>query len=276
MFNLNSVRFCEHAKMKKIYILYSIIAVFLSACGSKKNLVYFSDLLDSTALQRAILPVAAPKIQAGDILSIQVSSLSPESNILFNSGVLPQTQQSTNNATTNVGSVATGSGYQVDSNGDISFPVIGKIRLAGLNKEEAQQKLIEELNHYVKEPIVNIRYLNFKITVLGEVNRPATYTVDKDRVNVLEALGLAGDITLYGLRENVLVIREQSGQRTMIRLNLKESEVFDSPYFYLQQNDIVYVQPSNLKDPKGDRTFRIITTVASVATAITVILWRLF
>src|SRR5690606_8549844 len=129
-----------------------------------------------------------------------------------------------------------------------NFPVIGKINLVGLTLTEAHTRMASELNKYVKEPIVNLRYLNFKITVIGEVNRPSTFTVDNDKVNVMEALGMAGDMTAYGQRENVLIIREVDGRRNMARLDLNSSAAFNSPYFYLQQNDIVYVEPSIIKE----------------------------
>src|SRR5690606_22386711 len=125
--------------------------------------------------------------------------------------------------------------------------------LTGLTLTQAHNRMAEELNKYVKEPIVNVRYLNFKVTVIGEVNEPSTIAVDNDKINVLEALGMAGDMTAYGKRENVLVIREDQGRRHMARLDLNSRAAFESPYFYLQQNDIVYVEPDIMKERNVSR-----------------------
>jgi polysaccharide export outer membrane protein len=182
-----------------------------------------------------------PTIQPDDILSITVSSLNPESNVLFNNLVLPTTANSAMAIAANKGS----EGYLVDKSGFVNFPVIGKIMLAGLSKEQATEKMTNEIKQHVKNPIVNIRFINFKITVIGEVRQPSTFTIATEKINILEALGLAGDMTAYGMRENVLIIREQQGVRKSARVNLNDKEVLNSPYFYLQQNDIVYVEPES-------------------------------
>ncbi|MEJ1236943.1 polysaccharide biosynthesis/export family protein [Chryseolinea sp. T2] len=182
---------------------------------------------------------ASPKIQPDDILAITVSSLSAESNVIYNNVLLP--------ANGNVGTLAEkiNEGYLVDKNGFINFPVIGKVALAGLTKEEAIEKMTDLIKTQVKNPIVNVRFINFKVTVIGEVTKPATFVVETEKINVLEALGLAGDMTEFGRRENVLIIREKDGIRTSARLNLNNKAVLTSPFYYLQQNDIVYVEPDN-------------------------------
>jgi polysaccharide export outer membrane protein len=217
------------------------LLVVFSSC-TKRNLVYFSDLPQGTDFKTPVKNYSAPKIQADDILSITVSSLNPESNVLFNNILLP-TASSFANAQVVANKID--EGYLVDKNGSINFPVIGKINLAGLSKEEATEKMAGLIKEHVKNPIVNIRFLNFKVTVIGEVTKPATFTVPTEKINVLEALGLAGDMTTYGRRENVLIIREKDGVRSTARINLNNKEVLTSPYFYLQQNDIVYVEPDN-------------------------------
>lgn len=219
-------------------LIYFTVLVLLSSC-SKRNLVYFSDLPSSSDFNTPVKNYVAPKIQADDILSVSVSSLNPESNVLFNNVLLP----STGNTTVIADKI--NEGYLVDKNGSINFPVIGKIPLAGLTKEQATEKMTDLIKAHVKNPIVNIRFLNFKVTVIGEVNKPATFTVPTEKINILEALGLAGDMTAFGKRENVLIIREKDGVRTTSRINLNNKEVLNSPYFYLQQNDIVYVEPEN-------------------------------
>jgi len=215
--------------------------IVFSSCA-KRNLVYFSDLPQGTDFKTPVRNYYAPKIQADDILSISVSSLNPESNVLFNNILLP-TASSYANAQVVANKID--EGYLVDKNGSINFPVIGKINLSGLTKEEATEKMTGLIKDHVKNPIVNIRFLNFKVTVIGEVTKPATFTVPTEKVNVLEALGLAGDMTEFGRRENVLIIREKDGVRSTARINLNNKDVLSSPYFYLQQNDIVYVEPDN-------------------------------
>jgi len=134
--------------------------------------------------------------------------------------------------------------YIVDSDGNIDFPVLGKIKIAGLNRDQAKKKLVDELTDYIKKPIVNITTVNYKITVLGEVARPGTYTATNERITLIEALGMAGDLTIYGERENVLVIHDYDGKKTYTRVNLKSQELFESPVYYLAQNDVVYVEPN--------------------------------
>lgn len=210
-----------------------------TAC-SKRNLVYFSDLQNSSKNETPIQNYIQPKIQPDDLLSISVSSLNAESNMLFNNVILPPT-----NSTSGIIASKVNEGYLVDKSGAINFPVIGKVTLAGLTKEEATEKMINEIKTHVKNPIVNIRFLNFKVTVIGEVNTPSTFEINSEKINVLEALGLAGDMTQFGNRDNVLIIREKDGVRTTARINLNNKEVLNSPYFYLQQNDIIYVEPAN-------------------------------
>ncbi|WP_243409661.1 polysaccharide biosynthesis/export family protein [Pontibacter virosus] len=180
-------------------------------------------------------------IQPNDMLDISITSLSPESNVLFNSGVIQVGGGASSSSTGKT------SGYLVDRNGYVLIPVIGKVRIAGLTKQEAINDLALRLGKYARDPIVDIKFMNFKITVIGEVNTPSTFNVTSDRINVLEALGLAGDMTPYGKRENVLIIREQSGERITTRIDLNKKEVLNSPFFYLQQNDIVYVEPDKVK-----------------------------
>ena len=211
----------------------------ISSC-TQRNLVYFSDLPTSTSNETPVKNYIQPKIQPDDLLSITVSSLNPESNLLFNNVILPPTANSGGIVASRVNE-----GYLVDKNGSINFPVIGKIMLAGLTREQANEKMINEIKVHVKNPIVNVRFLNFKVTVIGEVNTPSTFTLDTDKINVLEAIGLAGDMTEFGRRENVLIIREKNGVRTTARVNLNNKEVLNSPFFYIQQNDIIYVEPDN-------------------------------
>jgi polysaccharide export outer membrane protein len=249
--------------------------LFVTGCAEQRNLVYFSDVQQNEAFQMAIVNAHEPKIQSGDILSITVSSLDPTSNAMFNTGSMVSStggQPNITGGSTNIGK----EGYLVGNDGTINFPVIGKVSLAGLTLTEAHEQMRAELNKYVKEPIVNIRFLNFKITVIGEVNRPASFTVDNDKVNVIEALGMAGDMTAYGQRENVLIIREVEGTRNLARLNLNSSDAFNSPYFYLQQNDVVYVEPSVIKEKQASRNPNTLPVILAIVSITTLIVSRLF
>lgn len=206
-------------------------------------MVYFSDIEKEAAYSTNITSTLETKIQSGDLLRITVSSLNPESNLLFNAGVI-NTQTDIRQATN---LVSLNQGYLVDKEGSINFPVLGKVVLAGKTKEEAVQEMSRLMIEYVKEPIVNVSFLNFKVTVIGEVARPGTFTLDNDRITLLEALGLAGDMTQYGKRENVLIIRDEGGERKAIRLNLNNKEILNSPYYTLHQNDVIYVEPDKMK-----------------------------
>lgn len=253
------------------YCYLLLLVVILGSCTPKRNLVYFNDVNDSTAFQQTIVRTHEPKIQKGDILSITVSSLDPNSNAMFNTGAIVQGSNSQissiSGSSTNLGK----EGYLVGNDGMINFPVIGKINLTGLTLTEAHTRMREELVKYIKDPIVNLRYLNFKVTVIGEVKLPSSFTVENDRINVLEALGKAGDMTEFGRRENVLVIRETDGVRYMERLDLSKSSTFSSPYFYLQQNDIVYVEPDTMKEKMVSRNPNSISILLGALSLATII-----
>jgi polysaccharide export outer membrane protein len=139
-------------------------------------------------------------------------------------------------------------GYIVDNEGNINFPNLGKVHLGGLTKNDAIDSLQKQISTFVSDAVtVNIRFLNYRITVLGEVNRPGTYTVENEKITLLEALGLAGDLTIYGKRNNVLIYREEGGKLLFHRVDLTSSKVFESDYFFLQQNDLIYVQPNKAR-----------------------------
>jgi polysaccharide biosynthesis/export protein len=210
---------------QRLIILMACVFTFAS-CEPQRNLVYFSEGRTNPGVASSI-PMEV-KIQPDDVLRVSVNTLSPESNLLFNPTV---------NET----------GYKVDKSGNISLPVLGSIKVDGLTLEQAQSKISAEVQKYAKSPNVNVQFLNFKITVIGEVNRPNSFSITNDKVNLLEALGLAGDMTVYGKRENVLVIRQNGNERSMARVNMNNRDVINSPFFNLKQNDIVYVEPDRAK-----------------------------
>jgi polysaccharide biosynthesis/export protein len=215
------------------YICFFLL-LLLTSCNTSRNLVYFDDLRETqTQIQNDI----ATRIVPNDLISINVSTLDPESNVLFNTGMLLP-----NNA---IAAEKGKEGFLVTRDGFINFPVIGKIQLGGLTIEEATEKMTLLLSKHVKRPVVNVRLLNFRITVIGEVNNPSTFIVPTGTVTILEALGLAGGMTTFGKPDNLLLIRQSNGIRTTVRLNLDKKEILNSPYFYLQQNDVLYIEPHN-------------------------------
>src|SRR5690606_544090 len=204
-----------------------LLMLLISSCSVKK-IVYFNDLpADTTRILKQAAAFTEPVIQSDDILSITIQTLDPTTAAVANQAVAVQAVGAS--SATNVGSQVI-SGFLVDKDGYVHMALIGKVEVKGLNTYQARERITALASQYYKDPTVQVRFANFKITVLGEVNRPATYTVPNEKVTVLDALGLAGDLTIYGKRENVLLVRDQEGQKELVRLNLNESDVFSSPY----------------------------------------------
>jgi polysaccharide biosynthesis/export protein len=247
--------------MKKIYLLSTVCLIAFSACSSKRNLVYFSDLSEKSKENTAILNDIEPRIQESDLLNITINTQSTESNVLFafNSNGLRNSD------------IYEKEGYRVNNKGEVNFPVIGLTQVKGLTLEQAQNMISKKLDKYVKNSIVTVQFLNFRITVIGEVNKPQTFTIANEKVDLLQALGMAGDMTPYGKRENVLVIRKVDGKRTMVRMNLNKQEVFQSPYFYLKQNDVVYVEPDKSKSLEYSPNNRLMPLVVASISAVAVL-----
>jgi polysaccharide export outer membrane protein len=223
--------------MKYYFSLFSLLLI-ISSCSIKQKMVYFQQENEINSE----IKNANPKIKIDDLLSINVYSSDITASIPFN---LPIPTQQTNSGYT-VGNQAQ-PGYLVDSQGDINIPIIGKINVKDKTRAEITDLLEQKLSEYLVKPVVSIRILNFKITVLGEVNNPGTYTIPNERISVLEAIGLAGDLTLMGLRQNILIIRDENGIKKQFRIDLTKSEFMNSPFYYLQQNDVLYIEPNKTK-----------------------------
>lgn len=252
--------------------MYLLVLLSLISCG-KRNLAYFSDIGEQGRYKENINNYSEPKIQPDDLLNISISSLSPEANALFNKTVFATTSTKTSATAPGGGS---NEGYLVDRDGFIEFPVLGKLKLSGLTKREAQEMINTKLQEYLKEPTVNIRYMNFRVTVLGEVKNPSTFVIQSEKINVLEALGMAGDMTPYGRRERVLLIRERGGVRSIDRIDLSKKGILNSPEFYLQQNDVIYVEPNSAKVAQSTIDTRFISLFLAATSTVSIILWRLF
>ncbi|TDS13719.1 polysaccharide biosynthesis/export family protein [Sphingobacterium paludis] len=249
---------------------YGFIALFFLNSCAVKNIPYFQDLpVDSARITKQAAAFTEPVIQFDDILSVTIQTIDPTTAAVAN--------QAINESAANGTSIQQITGFLVDKNGSIQIPMIGSVQVAGLTTYQARERILEQARQFYKEPTVHVRFANYKITVLGEVARPAAYTVPNEKVSVLDAIGLAGDLTIYGKRENVLLIRDKSGEKELVRLNLNDSKLFQSPYFYLKQNDVIYVEPgkarSEMNNASRTQTFALIT---SLATIITLVLTRFF
>ena len=238
--------------MKKLcYLWLLLLPLAFTACTSYKSVPYLQN--DSIVNQVSQNPqLYDARIQPKDLLTIVVSTTQAELAVPFNLTV-PTIVTAVSSSLTSQPSLQS---YLVDNNGYIDFPVLGKLRVVGLTKSETENLVKSKLKDYLKEePVVNVRFINYKISVIGEVNRPSTFTIANEKVNVFEALAMAGDLTIYGLRNNVKLIREdQSGVKQIITLNLNDANVVLSPYYYLQQNDILYVTPNKAKAKTSDIT----------------------
>lgn len=229
--------------MIKFFKLVSFF-VFLNtlwSCGQQKKIAYYQNIdsfKDVSKIQYE------SKIQPDDLLMIIVSAPDPEAAIPFNlsaeSVATPTTQSFTMSQRQHML-------YLVDKDGKIEFPVLGAVDLMGKTKNEAANILKGKLVNYIRNPIVNIRVMNYKVSIQGEVTRPGIYPLASERITLIEALSLAGDLTIYGKRQNVLIIREVDGKKTIGRVDLTKSDFIDSPYYYLVQNDVVYVEPNDAK-----------------------------
>lgn len=244
----------------------------LSACKTPvNNLGYFQDI-DSLTTQIYIEPKQYMSIvQPDDELFISVNSQDPGATAMFN-------MPSVNPATANKGIVANTqlqyATYVVDSNGDIDFPMLGKLHVAGLTVEQVKDMIDNRVKEYVSAPVVTVRMVNFNVDVAGEVGQPGVYPVTRERFSVLDALSAAGDLTPYGERSNVLVIREENGKRKVHRLDLTKAEVLSSPYFYVKQNDYIYVEPNKIREDNAkynqNNAFKlsVVSTIVSAASII--------
>lgn len=238
-------------RISKIMLVCFMAAILFTSCHSYKKVPYLQDTeIIGQKVQQENLYDA--RIMPKDLLTIVVSCTSPELAAPFNLTVAsPNSLAVANTLTTTQPVLQT---YLVDNDGKVSFPVLGELQLGGLTKKQAEQMIIDKLKPYMKEvPIVTVRMVNYKISVIGEVARPGTFTISNEKVNLLEALAMAGDMTVYGLRDNVKLIREDaSGKQEIITLDLNKSETILSPYYWLQQNDIIYVTPNKAKARNSD------------------------
>ncbi len=247
-----------------------LMILFLSSCASKKDILYFQDepltttYIDSEPRQLVYKP--------DDILTITVSAAeNPELVQPFNLGIV--TDSGVDNISAN-GSMRLQT-YLIDHDGNIDFPVLGTIKIAGMTRTEATAMLREKITPYAKNPIVNIRLVNFTVTILGEVSNPGTFTIQDERITLTEALGMAGDLTIFGNRKDILLIREVDGKKKFAKIDLTSISSVNSPLYHLEQNDVIIVDPNNAKIRSSNfnqNNAVVISAVGTLATIVAIVL----
>ncbi len=239
-------------------VLVAFLLLFISSCVSKKEIIYFQNISEQLAQLDSVQNNF--KIKPNDILSIVVSAYDPTvakpfNLVLESTGGLLEQQQ----------------GYLTGLDGTINIPVLGKIKVAGLTRAELSDKLTKQISEFILDPIVTINIINFKVSVLGAVNSPGTFAVQGERLTLPEALSLAGDLSMYGKRNNILVLRETNGKKDYAYLDIRDAKIMDSEFYYLQQNDLIYVEPNNASIQSSGVTNATSTIVSIASLIITII-----
>ena len=253
--------------LKRITPFLFVLIVF--SCKPREELVYYQNI-DGLA-QAEKLNTYEIKIQPDDLLTIIVSADDPESALPFN--LTTVSVPSANNAMASRGQETLQS-YLVDASGSIDFPILGKLKVGGLSRTELMKELETKIAKYIKNPIINIRLINFKVSVQGEVTNPGIFAVNSDRVTLIEAISMAKDLTIYGKRDNILIIREVNGVKSYNRVDITKADFINSPFYYLSQNDVVYVEPNKTRingAAVGANTGVIISITSLLITLITII-----
>ncbi|PQJ33044.1 sugar transporter [Nonlabens arenilitoris] len=243
----------------KFSFIVMLVAMVTSSCVSKKDIIYVQDI--DTALSESQSSKYDAVITNDDILKIIVTSENMESVQPFNKVVSPVVNQELS-----IRSQETLQSYLVDDEGFINYPLLGKVKASGNTRIEFQELLKNKMLQYVKDAVVDVRIINYKITLLGEVNRPGTYKVDDNRITLLQAIGLAGDLTVYGRRDNIVVIRDMNGIQTSTRVDLTSADFIYSPFYYLNQNDTIIVEPNGAQIQASgfNRNISVYVSIASL------------
>lgn len=265
--------------IKKITLL--LFIVLLTGCNAYQKVAYLQEAGTQAILSDSVkTPVPEPIIKVGDVLMITVNTNNPEASVPFNIPLIPSGGDASKRYNLGGGSnISYGLSMQnflVDTEGVITYPVLGELKVAGLTKRQLSDVIKESIypKYITEEPIVLIRFGNFKVSVLGEVMRPGSFVIDNEKVSILEALALAGDMTIYGRRESVLLVRENNGNRETVRIDIRDKNLINSPYFYLQQNDVLYVEPNDSRSRASgissaeSLSISVVGTLISIATLI--------
>ncbi|RZK76121.1 MAG: polysaccharide export protein [Pedobacter sp.] len=220
------------------------MSLFMFSCGAYKKTAYFQDLQGNTS--ESIKNYVEMTVQPQDVLDIRVSSLNADASALFNSTMVKEDD-----------------GYVVDQSGNISVPGLGYVQVSGLTTPQVREKLLKLVAPSLKQPAVSVKILNFKVSVMGDVLRPGVYPVASERITITEAISAAGDLNITAKRKNVTLIRETDGVRNYIAIDLTSKDLFNSPYYYLRNNDVIYAQPGNMKYAQASRSYEIGALVLS-------------
>lgn len=252
----------------------AFVLCILTGCASQKQISYLQNVPEN--YRQKVMQDYDIRIHTDDLLSIMVNSKDLELVQMFN---LPMVSYQIGNAGYSEGQNRV-LGYLVDKEGNIDFPQLGSIKVQGMTRSELTQYIKEQLigKGLVKDPIITIQFLNYKVSVIGEVTRPGTFDITSDRITLLDALSRAGDLTIFGRRDNVKVIREENGERIVATLDLRSDDIFDSPYYYLRQNDVVYVEPNKVKagqrEINQNRSIGTFASIVSVLISIAVLVFK--
>lgn len=258
-------------KVNIVVLSVLLLGILGTSCVSQKKLTYLNGVQPEMAdsINQTFQAQREAHIVCGDQLSITVNAMDLEAAQVFNLPVANTQRVGSTQVNTSSGSLQA---YTVDKNGEISFPVLGKVHVEGLTISEVRDTLTSLISCSIKDPIVNIHFQNFTVTVLGEVKSPGQFNFTSERVTIFDALGKAGDMTAYGLRNNVLVTRETDGKMEFARLNLNDASVYASPFYYLQQNDVVYVQPNKVRAISSQNISLYLSTLTTLGSLTTVII----
>ena len=251
-------------------LLTSLFILTLSSCSSYKKIPYFKDLQNAGIESQNITNFSPLTVALGDVLAINVTSRNPESSAVFNYNL---------NHVNGSGTVSPDNpvvGYLVDDKGNIYLPYIGAMRVAGLNTSEIRDRMTAKLLTIYKDPVVNIRVINFKVSIIGDVLRPDVYTLQNEHTTLTQALSLAGDLNITAKRTNILLVRNENGKRIFVRMDLTSKKLFESPYYYLKNNDEIYVEPDRTKYATVDRGYRTATLLLSGLSIIAIVLSNLY
>lgn len=260
--------------MPRIFLLFTLFSILLAGCVRHDELISFNTEENPMPVKEEILNQMDLRIQPEDLLKIDIYSINIEAAAPFNKqDMLNQGNMNMQMFAQNTRLLELFVGYFVDEVGFVDLPVIGSIEVSGMTLSQARAKIEDLIKPYLKDAVVNMRFLNFKVTVSGEVNVPGMISLTNKRTTLLEVIGLAGDLTPYANRTNILVVREEGGQRTFNRINLMDYDVFQSPYFYVQQNDFIYVEPIQARVATvADPAQRFISYSSGVLSVITLII----
>ena len=264
-------RYLNHIMQKTIKILgiLALLAMVTSGCVTQKKMTYLREVNETSAdsINKYFRPSAEITIKPADVLTIYVTAIDPEAVEPYNLRMVNVNEP----GTTQVRSTYTTLTYRVDENGDIEMPVLGKLHVEGLVRAEAEEMIKSKLEQQVVKPMVQVNLVSAKVSVLGEVARPGSVNISDGRLTLLEALAAVGDLTPYGRRDNVLISREVDGKMQFCRLDLTKDDIYKSPYYYLQQNDVVYVSPNKVRSINSSNVGLWLSTVSTLASAATVI-----